>query len=130
MAFLLAHVAYTVLFTGILLRSDMPVPIEKTILVLCGVPTLTGLMLLRVWGRLGVLKAPATLYTVAIMGMFLSGWLLPPTYWQACFGALLFVVSDAALAEQLFGKRRLPFHSQIIWWTYILGQSLILAGFA
>ena len=57
---------------------------------------------------------------------------LPWIGWPAMIGAVLFLISDLVLAAELF---RLPsdaparrWTTQIVWWTYVAAQVLIVAG--
>lgn len=88
---------------------------------------------LAAWRRaLGALPLVAMIYAGAITMMAVAAMWLPWVGWPAMIGAVSFLVSDLMLAAELF---RLPvnasarrFTSQIVWWTYVAAQTLIVAG--
>lgn len=88
---------------------------------------------LAAWRRaLGALPLFAMIYAGAITMMAVAAMWLPWIGWPAMIGAVSFLVSDLVLAAELF---RLPANasarrstSQIVWWTYVAAQALIIAG--
>lgn len=86
------------------------------------------------WVRrdLGALKLAAMTYAGAILLMVVQSLWVPWAGWPVMIGAMLFLLSDLALAAELF---RLPADAPIreltrplVWWTYAGAQILIVAG--
>ena len=125
-AFLLAHVAYVVLFTRSWPRPLRP---RRAQLALAGLVIVYGVGV-TVWiePRLGPLTVPVLLYGAAVTAMALAAILagfVTPWIW---IGALLFVLSDSLIAAALFrGAWRLA--AVLVWPTYYLGQYGIAVGF-
>lgn len=108
------------------------------------VPDLSGLTVLMVlfavgmavllWPRAGVLRLPVMGYVViiAVMGVLALG--LPALHLIGVGAGLLFVVSDAILACELFvmskHSRARIVTSRLVWLTYFGAQSMFLCGFA
>ncbi|MBL4666644.1 MAG: lysoplasmalogenase, partial [Sneathiella sp.] len=80
--------------------------------------------LFLLWPSLGALKAPVTIYVLAIAVMTVSA--IYSTYAPALAvtGAISFLISDGTIA---INKFLVPFElsSPLIWITYILAQSLL-----
>lgn len=88
-------------------------------------------MLAWLWGSLGPMRLPVTLYVAAISAMASSALAMPAYRGPATIGALLFFVSDAILATQLFrGRLKGRVGALAVWWFYYLGQASIFLGFA
>ena len=121
-SFLLAHVAYIVAFT-----TDTPMATAPLLFVPFA---FFGLALLsQLWHRLGRLQLPVTVYVLVIVcmaGQAAGRWwsLRNAASTLACVGAALFVVSDALLAGNRFGR---PFHSArgLTLGSYFVAQWLI-----
>lgn len=121
-SFLLAHVAYIVAFTT---RAPLAaVPGLFAPFALIGLAVLA-----RLWRNLGHLKLPVAAYVlvIVIMAGQAAGrwWLLgTPAAALAAIGATLFVVSDALLAVNRFGR---PFNSAqaLIHASYFMAQWFI-----
>jgi len=125
-AFLVAHLAYILLFT-----RHWPRPFRAA----RGQMILTALVLVYslsvtswLWSGLGPLAVPVLAYTCAITAMTVAAILAgfsTPFVW---IGALLFVVSDSLIAAARF--KALPLAvAFLIWPTYYLGQYGIAIGF-
>lgn len=131
-AFLLSHLAYIALFwpsvePGLVIASAWRYTAAWTFVILA------GMMLLVLWRPAGPLATAVAIYAVAMVVMALSALALKPAPPSA--GAVLFVVSDTALAIQKFlvrpdapvTKRLKP----VIWGTYYAAQlvfTLAIAG--
>ena len=124
-AFLLAHVAYILLFAQSWPRPWRPRCLELTLTaaVLVYSVAVTGWLS----ARLGEYAVPVIIYGVAITGMTVSAILArfsTPFVW---IGAMLFLVSDSLIAAGRF-KTALPL-TALIWPAYYLGQYGIAIGF-
>lgn len=121
-AFLLAHLCYLVAFTT-------GTPLGAHGVLLAPYALVGGIVLARLWPRLGPMRVPVSVYVLVIVTMA----------WQAAgraaalgttaaelaaAGATLFVLSDAALAWNRF---RAPFRAAqlLILSTYYAAQALI-----
>lgn len=127
-SFLLAHLVYIAMFRKYRLldwwRSGPARSLGVlTILVALG----SVLQILR--HSLGPMLIPVVVYSLVLCAMGISAMLADLGSPKACFGALLFISSDAMLA---IGKFRGPFpgQDQFIWITYYAAQVLILLGVA
>jgi uncharacterized membrane protein YhhN len=121
-SFLLAHVAYLVAFTRDAAFGAVPWLLGPCLLF-------GAVMLALLWPRLGPMKAPVVVYLLVILAMLWQalgrGVALGTTSAMlASNGALLFVVSDAALALDRFRK---PYRAAqaVILPTYYAAQLLI-----
>ena len=130
-SFLLAHAAYVVLFAhtggGLAMLQFQPVRLAGAVIVV-----LVAASLLRaLWSSLGSMKAPVSVYVVAIALMAVMSLTLPPARWTAMAGAAAFMASDAILAVRLFRQpeqRNLP-ADLAVWWLYVAAQGLIVWAF-
>jgi uncharacterized membrane protein YhhN len=121
-SFLAAHLCYIAAFAS----QSQPPSYFVPIVVLAAY----GAVLLRLlWRHLGRLKAPVLAYALVLLGM---AWMAAeqwneaasPRAFLALAGAVLFVVSDSALALDRF-RRRIPGAQAIILATYWAAQALI-----
>ncbi len=126
-AFLLAHVAYMLLFwpTG---GVGGILPWQGAALVF--VVVTAGGALAWLWPGLGALRGAVTVYVVAIAMMAVAAILRTGT-WPLLAGAALFMLSDLVLGAETF---RLPASARrwtapAIWVSYYLAQALIAAAF-
>ncbi|MFQ5406992.1 MAG: lysoplasmalogenase [Anaerolineales bacterium] len=62
----------------------------------------------------------------SMAGIALSLALLDGRFWPASVGALLFVVSDIILGNQIFRGNNWRMVGEYVWFTYISGQALIV----
>jgi uncharacterized membrane protein YhhN len=125
-AFLLAHLAYILLFTRSWPRPLRPSAgqlILATLVVIYGVVVCASL-----WSALGQLLIPALAYACAITAMVVAAILagFPRPY--IVIGALLFLISDSLIAAGRF-RTSAPLAALLIWPTYYLGQYAIAVGF-
>jgi len=125
-AFLLAHVAYIVLFTRSWVRPLRPRRLELalTAAVLVYSVMVTGWLSTRV----GDYAVPVIIYGVAITAMAVSAILAgfsTPFVW---IGAMLFLISDSLIAAGRFNTA-LPLAAYLIWPAYYLGQYGIAIGY-
>lgn len=131
-SFLLAHVAYVVLFVmagdGLAILVSQPWR-----MALCVVGVIAAMALLRrLLPAAGLqMRAPVALYTVAILAMLLAAATMRAPAILA--GAVLFVVSDSLLAIGRFllapGDPRQPALGAAVWVSYYLAQAAITLGF-
>ena len=125
-AFLLAHLAYILLFT-----RSWPRPLRPSAgqVILAALVLLYGLVVCAwLWTGLGRLLVPALAYACAITAMTVSTILAGfsrPFVW---IGALLFLISDSLIAAGRF-RMWMPLAALLIWPTYYLGQYGIAIGF-
>lgn len=123
-AFLLAHIAYAVLFFSV---GNGLAAAEPIVLAGIGLFALFfGLLLVR---RAGALAMPVGLYVLAIAGM---GFGAAAVGGAVLLGAVLFMASDALIGtEKFLLPAGHPFHAvtaPAVWVLYIAGQALIVAG--
>jgi uncharacterized membrane protein YhhN len=120
-SFLLAHIAYLIAF----FLPDGPHAswLPVALVVLYGVGFLP-----RLWPHLGRMRGPVLVYFLAITGMAwqaLERWMLDDPRADLAFpGALLFLISDSALAFDRFVR---PFRARdvVVLGTYWAAQWLI-----
>jgi uncharacterized membrane protein YhhN len=124
-AFLLAHIAYILLFAQSWPRPLRPSSMELTLTaaVLVYSVVVTGWLSIRLGGD----AVPVFVYSVAITAMTVSAILAgfsTPFVW---IGAMLFLVSDSLIAAGRFNTA-LPLTAYLIWPAYYLGQYGIAIG--
>lgn len=121
-AFLLAHLAYIAAFL-------VEVPAMGPPLLVLPFAAILAVMMRLLWGHLGGMKIPVSLYALIILTMAWRAWVR----WGisdgkgallAALGAVLFVASDALLAYNRFAK---PLRVAPLWVmsTYYAAQWLI-----
>ncbi|AJP60104.1 hypothetical protein UC34_24410 [Pandoraea vervacti] len=124
-AFLVAHLAYFVLFWRVRRRWGA-VPTWHRIAI--GVVWIAAaLSYAMYWPGMGALKAPVACYVI-VLAMMATAALLAglPGEWAAV-GALLFTVSDALIGTTRF-VGSVPAQEYTIWILYALAQLLLVAG--
>ncbi len=129
-AFFLAHAFYVVLFWQLGEGGwSWPVKLGQAVLVLGGAAYIRWLAPSIV----PKMRLPVFLYGAVILMMGAAALALPAAYRLATLGALMFIASDALLANELFRRpadapvRRLP--SIALWLLYFFGQALIALAF-
>jgi len=125
-AFLLAHLAYILLFT-----RNWPRPLRPSTgqLILAALVVIYALIVCAsLWTALGRLLIPALAYACAITAMVISTILAGFSRPQVVIGALLFLISDSLIAAGRF-RMSAPLAALLIWPTYYLGQYGITVGF-
>lgn len=123
--FLLAHIAYILLFTRSWARPLRPSRRELTLAA--GVLVYSVVVTGWLTTNLGAYAVPLMVYSAAITAMTVSAILArfsTPLVW---IGAMLFMLSDSLIAAWRF-KTALPLGAYLIWPTYYLGQYLIAIG--
>jgi uncharacterized membrane protein YhhN len=124
-AFGLGHLAYAAQFWG-LGGGALP--------LLLALPLIALALSTELWlaPKTGALRWPVRAYVVIITAMALAALTLPQGFGVTLAGALLFVLSDALLALDLFvlppGARARPLIQRSLWAAYWCGQALILIG--
>lgn len=122
-AFLVAQLTYAVAFWP----SRRDSVLARPLLTLPYLAVLAGL-LAALWGDLGDLRVPVTVYAVVIVTMAM---LATGIDRLVGVGAALFVASDALIAlDTLAGAVRLPVHGFWVMLTYLAAQLLIATGVA
>jgi alkenylglycerophosphocholine hydrolase len=125
-AFLIAHLFYTWLFTrnfpGFFRVS------QKQQLVLLLLAIYSAAMTVWLWSGLGDMRIPGLVYLCVITLMCMTAILANFSHSSIVFGALLFLLSDSFIAINKF-KMQIPYSNYAIWFTYYLGQCLIALGF-
>ena len=123
-AFAFGHLIYTVVFARRISRDGFR---GRSGLVLSALLVAAGAALL-VWlgPQMGALRGPVTIYNVIILLMAVTV-ALSRTHWLALAGAVLFVVSDALIAAELFLGMS-GWTGPSIWALYWLGQAGIAIG--
>lgn len=128
-AFFTAHVFYVILFwSSGQVSGDALNYAARAVLVLAGAGYIFWLS-----PSLGPMRWPVILYGGVILMMGAAAIALPPGYNLVLIGALMFILSDAILANELFRRpggepaRFLP--SIALWHLYFFGQAAIFLGF-
>jgi uncharacterized membrane protein YhhN len=135
--FLLAHLAYIVAFAlaASLVAAGTGLPAERMAVAALGIGLSTALLLRRLWRGAGEMRGPVLVYALVISVMVISamgGSRSPGTALGlsplAFLGAVLFYVSDAALALTLFYRpfRWAPLLTLGVYWLGQLG--IVLAA--
>lgn len=120
-AFLVAQLSYAAAFwpfrtTSVLARPVTALPYAVVLVGLLGV----------LWGDLGQLRIPVTVYATVIVGMAV---LATGLNRATAIGAGLFVASDALIAlNTLTGTLSLPAHGFWVMATYLAAQALLARG--
>ncbi|AKM30576.3 hypothetical protein AB870_11365 [Pandoraea faecigallinarum] len=124
-AFLLAHLAYFVLFWRVRRRwTEVPAWHRVAIMAVWIAAALSYAMY---WPGMGELKAPVACYVI-VLAMMASAALLANLRGEwAAVGALLFTVSDALIGTTRF-VGTIPAQEYAIWILYALAQWLLVAG--
>jgi uncharacterized membrane protein YhhN len=120
-AFLVAQLTYAAAFWPFRRYSVLSRPVT----VLPYAVVLIGLLAL-LWGDLGDLRLPVTVYAVVIVSMAV---LATGLNRATAIGAGLFVLSDALIAlNSLTGVLELPVHGFWVMLTYLAAQALLAQG--
>ena len=129
-SFLLAHVMY---LTTFFMTRGCNFIIRRGIWLLLPVLLFGAGIIFYLHNDLGDMGIPVTIYTVVILAM-LTGAINrlkkvnTLSYWLVLSGAVLFLISDSALAINKFGHP-FPGSSIVIMSTYLLAQYLIITGY-
>ena len=128
-AFLLAHIFYTVLFLSTVTFSLIPNLFYLIIIpyIVFGVLVFKNLKLKEKSIKVGVF-----LYILVIISMSFSSLLrfysVPfMTFILPFSGSILFIISDSMLSMRYFGEKRI--RGEFVTVTYVLAQFLIVSGF-
>lgn len=124
-AFLVAHLAYFVLFWRVRRRWSQVPAWHRIAIVLVWITA--ALAYVMYWPGMGELKAPVACYVI-VLAMMASAALLAGVRGEwAAVGALLFTVSDALIGTTRF-VGSVPAQEYAIWILYALAQLLLTAG--
>jgi len=129
-SFLVAHILYIVYFSRI--RSATMSFLKKRPLMLLVIVAYTIELLYLLWPGLGDMKLPVVIYAAVISTMLAAAaWqyhkLPNSTAWLFIAGALLFVLSDSALAINRF-REQFAGGGVFVMLTYVSGQTLLVLG--
>lgn len=129
-AFLTAHVLYIIYFSRI--RSNTTSFFKKRPVMFLGVVAYVVELLYLLWPRLGPMKLPVLVYalvigTMLIMALWQYGKLPRPTALLFIIGAMLFVLSDSALALNRFYQPH-PYSGILVMSTYVAAQVFLTLG--
>jgi uncharacterized membrane protein YhhN len=128
--FLLAHIIY---FTAFFLTPGESVILRKNVYLLVPVILYGAGLIYYIYDELADLRIPVIIYTAAILTM-LTGAIdrfkkvNQKSYLLVLTGAILFVISDSAIAINKFGHN-FEYSSIVIMSTYVIAQYLIVAGY-
>jgi uncharacterized membrane protein YhhN len=130
LCFLMAHIMY---FTVFITTPGKNSVLSNHLWFLLPVIIYGIALVIYLYGDLAGMKVPVIIYAIVILSM-LSGAINRKekvnrrSYWLVLAGAILFVISDTAIAVNRFS---LPFESSgiVIMSTYILAQYLIVTGY-
>ena len=128
--FLLANIMY--LLTFFLPRGENFIN-KKGLWLLIPVSLFGAGIIFYLHTDLGDMMIPVTIYTVVILAMVTGAInrlkkVNAVSYWLVLTGAILFLISDSALAINKFGHP-FPGSSIVIMSTYLLAQYLIITGY-
>lgn len=128
-AFFTGHVFYVALFWSAgQVSGDLLNYLARGVLVLAGAGYVVWLS-----PSLGQMRGPVIAYAAVILVMGAAAIALPPGYGIVLVGALMFIASDAILANELFrrppGEMARWWPSISLWNLYFFGQMLIALGF-
>ncbi|WP_213270681.1 lysoplasmalogenase family protein [Hyphomonas sp.] len=128
-AFFIGHVFYVGLFWSAgQVSGDLMNYLARGVLVFAGAGYVFWLS-----PSLGPLRLPVLAYAAVILVMGAGAIALPPGFGLVLIGALMFIASDAILANELFrrptGETPRWLASISLWNLYFFGQMLIALGF-
>jgi len=126
-SFALAHLAYVAQFLSQQGGVDPVVMPVNTVPVTIGIVLFAGGMAWKLWPATGALRMPVMGYIAIIAAM---GFSAMPLGWQFLAPAMIFMVSDAILATELFLMRKdhslRVMASRMVWITYYAAQLLFV----
>jgi uncharacterized membrane protein YhhN len=125
-AFLLAHLAYVAAFHSVLPARAWPLAAALPVLAA------SALVTRRLWPHLGAMRAPVTAYVAVITVMVwgaVSVLVAGAARWPAAAGAILFYLSDLAVARQRFVREQF-LNRALGLPAYYLGQTLLALSVA
>lgn len=129
-SFLTAHVLYIIYFLNIQSRNHSF--LKKRPVMLLAILAYTIELLYVLWPSLNGMKLPVTVYAIVISTMLAAaawqyGKISATAAWLFITGALLFVLSDSALALNKFHR---PFSGSgiFVMLSYVTAQTLIVLG--
>lgn len=122
-SFLLAHIAYIVVFAQ---RLGGGTSFSFIVIVLLLI--YAAWLLRKLWPTLGALLLPVVFYIVAIMGMVITAVFHTPFSPLLLVGALIFALSDSFIALDKF-VAPLQYRDFLVMGTYYLAQFLIIFTF-
>ncbi|OFY68127.1 MAG: hypothetical protein A2V64_07800 [Bacteroidetes bacterium RBG_13_43_22] len=128
--FLMTHVMYLTVF---IITPGKNVIFTKRSYLLIIVLIYGALLVYLLYGDLGDMRLPVLVYAIIILAMLAAAInrlekVNRPSYWLVLAGAILFVISDSAIAINKFSWD-FNYSSVVIMLTYIAAQYLITIGF-
>jgi uncharacterized membrane protein YhhN len=129
-SFLLAHIMYLLVF---LLTPGKNVILNKRVSLLIPVLVYGAGLLYYLYDDLNEMRIPVIIYTCVILTMLSAALnridkVNRSSYWFTLSGAVLFVISDSAIAINKF-SHTFNHSSAVIMTTYIIAQFLIVTGY-
>ncbi|HLK89566.1 MAG TPA: lysoplasmalogenase [Polyangia bacterium] len=119
-AFLLAHLAYIVAFFGVAVWSP------RLVVVALVMAVVTARLLQAIRAKTAEIRGPTVAYGIVISAMVVAAWATVggplPGAWMAAAGAVLFYASDASLALNQFGPKKIPHAAFLTLGLYWIGQ--------
>jgi uncharacterized membrane protein YhhN len=130
LCFLLAHIMYFIVF---FLTPGESVILRKYVYLLVPVILYGAGLLYYLYDDLADLRIPVIIYTAAILTMLIGAIdrfkkVNQKSYLLVLTGAILFLISDSAIAINKFGHH-FEYSSIVIMSTYVIAQYLIVAGY-
>lgn len=129
-SFLLAHLAYSVLFLSQVSVSEIK-PGLALIVVASILFAAIVMINIRLWPHTGHLRFPVLMYSLVIALMAISA-NVSDMAWMVQIGIAMFVVSDIILSEEKFLPNDTTWmgrnSASLVWWLYIGGQLMIAKG--
>jgi uncharacterized membrane protein YhhN len=131
-AFAGAHLAYALMFSGLLYGEDPARLLDVPLLPAAALVILASSTEFWLAPHAGALRGPVRIYVLLITLMGLTALSLPDGREIAVIGAFAFILSDFVLALQLFrmssaSRWQVP-ASVALWLLYVGGQAAILVG--
>jgi uncharacterized membrane protein YhhN len=128
--FLITHIMYIVVFLTTPGKNTITI---KRIYLLIPVLVYGAFLVIYLYPHLGELRIPVIIYSMVILSMLSvvinsKDKLSQISFYRILGGAVLFVISDSAIAVNKFGQN-FQYSDILIMSTYILAQYLILTGY-
>lgn len=129
-SFLLAHAMYLTVFLKTPGKNSI---LKNRVWLLIPVLLFGALLVKYLYAGLGDMKVPVILYAIVILSMLTAAInriekVNSASFYMVLSGAILFVISDSAIAVNKFGHR-FELAGVVIMSTYIVAQFLIITGY-
>jgi uncharacterized membrane protein YhhN len=128
--FLIAHIMYLTVFLSTAGENTIK---GNGILLVIPVFLYLAILMIYLYPHLGEMRLPVIIYAIVILSMLAAAInrkakVSKISFYLVLAGAVLFVISDSAIAVNKFGNQ-FEYSDIIIMSTYILAQYLILKGY-